>query len=95
MQITNLNHKHFRTHLETALMMGRPLLIEDVGKELDPTLDNLLEKNFIKSGSMYKVRVNLITSLCSSQRPRRYCLLANKVENSDHSQVWACPVITP
>ncbi|XP_035785030.1 dynein heavy chain 8, axonemal-like [Anopheles albimanus] len=55
--VSTLNHKYFRNHLEECISLGYPLLIEDIGEELDPVLDNVLERNFIKMGNTYKVRV--------------------------------------
>ncbi|KAL8616403.1 Dynein heavy chain 5, axonemal [Nucella lapillus] len=57
MILSNLNHKYFRTHLEDALSQGRPMMIENINEELDPALDNVLEKNYMKSGSSFKVKV--------------------------------------
>ena len=55
LQVTNLTHKYFRQHIEDCVSQSRPLLIEDVEEALDPTLDNILEKNIIKAGRNFKV----------------------------------------
>ena len=55
LQTTNLSNKYFQQHLEDALTNGQPLIIEDITEELDPALNNVLEKNFIKIGTGLKV----------------------------------------
>jgi dynein heavy chain, axonemal len=56
LSVTTLNAKVFRQRLEDAISLGRPLLIEDIDEELDPTLDHVLEKNYLKLGLSLRVR---------------------------------------
>ncbi|XP_067125373.1 dynein axonemal heavy chain 8-like isoform X2 [Centruroides vittatus] len=57
LKVTTLNHKLFRNILEDSLALGLPLLIENIQEELDPILDNVLDKNFLKVGKNLKVKV--------------------------------------
>lgn len=53
------------------------MLIENVDQELDPCLDNVLEKNFIKSGTSLKVSVTP-----DVQKQLSYCALLLAISSS-------------
>lgn len=56
-QITCFNHRFFRNSLEEAVCLGHPLLIEDMLEDVDTCLDNILDRNYIRMGTLYKVLI--------------------------------------
>eukprot|EP00761_Pharyngomonas_kirbyi_P000786 gb/GECH01000787.1/.p1 GENE.gb/GECH01000787.1/~~gb/GECH01000787.1/.p1 ORF type:complete len:1788 (+),score=484.11 gb/GECH01000787.1/:1-5364(+) len=57
LQITHLSHRMFKTQLENCIVDGKPMLIEDVGEELDPILEPILEKQINVINKRKKIRV--------------------------------------
>ena len=49
--VTKLSESKMQQHLETCLQLGFPCLIENVGEQLDATLEPVLLKQFFKQGS--------------------------------------------
>ena len=80
--VTNLSHRYFRQHVEDAVSQGRPLLIEDVEESMDPTLDNILERNLIKSGKSFKV---IYGDKEVDYSPEFYLYITTKLPNPNYS----------
>lgn len=53
--MTALSERNFRNHLEDALTYGKPMLVENIEEELDPVLDPVLEKRYIKKGKGFMI----------------------------------------
>jgi len=56
--VTNFNEKTFRFSLEDCMSLGKPLLIENVEEEIDPLLDPILDKAFVKKGKNFTITLS-------------------------------------
>jgi dynein heavy chain len=54
-RITFFDDKYVRNHLENCVLMEKPLLIQDILQDVDPVINNILEKNYYKVGRTLKV----------------------------------------
>jgi dynein heavy chain len=54
---TNSSDKAFRNHLEECLSFGKPMLLANVEEELDPLLDAVLDKAFVRKGKQCVIQL--------------------------------------
>jgi len=55
MVVTTFDDKYFRNYLEDSLSLGKPLLIHDIQQDVDPIINNVLEKNYYTKGKFVNV----------------------------------------
>ena len=57
LKIIKLSDGNYLRVLENSIQFGKPVLLENVGEELDPSLEPLLQKQIFKKGSSYNIRL--------------------------------------
>ena len=55
--VKSLTESDFMKHLELSIQFGNPFLFENVDEELDPMLDPVLEKNIVKEGAAWVIKL--------------------------------------
>jgi len=55
MIVTSFDDKYFRNYLEDSISLGKPLLIHDILQDVDPVINNVLEKNYYVKGKIVNV----------------------------------------
>jgi len=60
MAVIKLTDADYTRHLENCISFGNPLLLENVGEELDPSLEPLLLKQIFKQGFSNKYSIHLL-----------------------------------
>ena len=53
LKVIDLQQPDFLRTLENAVQFGSPVLLQNVGEELDPSLGPILNKSLIKKGTIY------------------------------------------
>ena len=68
LEVLKLSEPDYMRRLENAIQFGNPVLLENVGQELDPTLEPLLLKSTFKQASSTSHRLSIESVRCMSKR---------------------------
>ena len=56
-KIMKFTEEKYLKFLESSIRQGNPVMIENVGEELDPAIEPLLQKQIIKRGNSYTIKI--------------------------------------
>lgn len=57
LQVIKLSNPKFLQIVETGIRMGLPVLLENIEEVLDPSLEPVLQKNIVKHGGQWQIKV--------------------------------------
>ena len=60
-KVVRFSHQDFMKVFENALQFGQPLLLENIGEELDPVLEPILLKQTFKSAGILSIKLGDVT----------------------------------
>ena len=85
LQVVKLTDSDYIRTLENCIQFGTPVLLENVGEELDPSLEPLLLKQLFKQGALVISVANVV--LRSSLHHKVVCGASNWVTTQLSTQV--------
>merc|ERR1719163_1079050 len=56
-KVLKFSEEKYLKFLEASISLGKPVLIENVGEELDPAIEPLLQKQIVKKGSSMTLKL--------------------------------------
>ena len=59
LSVTTMRDGNLLRALENCIRLGRPLLLEDVGEQIEPALEPVLQKAVFKQGARLLIRLGL------------------------------------
>jgi dynein heavy chain len=56
-KIMKFTDSSYLKHLESAIRMGAPVMIENVGEDMDPAIEPLLQKQIVVKGTSMTIKI--------------------------------------
>lgn len=83
---TNFNDNELTRKLEMAFTLSEPILIENIGEDLDPVIENVLLKKYITIGGVQKVKIDKEVDVPMGSVAKNFILyMTTKLPNPHYS----------